>query len=189
MLEPMVEPSEVKPDVIRPLRRVEYDRLVEAGVFEDEKVELLAGQLVTMSPQGETHAGLVARLTAILVKQIPDTYEVRPQLPIALSDLSEPEPDLAVVARDAFGVRPSSAALVVEIGRTSLHKDRGIKAQLYAAAGIREYWVVDADDLVIEIHRDCAPSGYRSIERLDRHAKASPLAFPHIVICLADVVT
>lgn len=128
----------------RPLRREEYDRLVEQGCFEDERVELLHGMLITMSPQGPRHATVIENLTMLLVPAVLGRARVRVQSPLAASDDSEPEPDLSMVAP---GPRPHghphTALLVVEVAETSLAKDRQIKAGIYVACGVPEYWVVN----------------------------------------------
>jgi Uma2 family endonuclease len=141
----------------RPLRREEYDRLVEQGCFEDERVELLHGVLITMSPQGPRHATVIENLTMLLVPAVLGRARVRVQSPLAASDDSEPEPDLIVVAP---GPRPHghphTALLVVEVAETSLAKDRQTdhqtRAGIYAACGVPEYWVVNLPEDCVEVH-------------------------------------
>src|ERR1700674_406937 len=118
-------PVPARGDKIRPLRRGEYDCLVRAGSFEGERLELLYGRLVTMSPQGERHAFSITRLTEILVRGLAGRAQVRVQLPFAASDISEPEPDLAVVVPgDYLDGHPRRALLVIEVAQASLEEDR-----------------------------------------------------------------
>jgi Uma2 family endonuclease len=159
------------PEIVERQRRItvgEYHRMIEAGILgEDEHVELIAGTLVAMTPQGSRHAVVIQRLTAALVRGVGDELAVRPQLPLTLSGDCEPEPDLAVVrAADAplDGPHPGRALLVVEVAGDSLRLDRQSKAALYARAGIPEYWIVNLADSAIEAHSDPDPATgvYRS---------------------------
>ena len=151
MLVPMqdhgfLEPRAIAPDQIRPLRVEEYMQLVEAGVFDDEKVELLDGVVVKMSAQGPKHLELVTFLTRLLARRLPDDYAVVPQCTHRLSEYSAPEPDFAVVtARSVRAHASETAAWLIEVAVSSIRKDLGLKARLYAAAGVAEYWVVDAN--------------------------------------------
>jgi Uma2 family endonuclease len=155
---------------IRPLRRVEYDRLVELGLLdEDEHVELLYGRIVEMSPQGTEHAWVIQQLTELLVAALAGRAKVRPQLPLALSDVSEPEPDLAIVPVTGYQPdHPSRALLVIEVADSSLRGDRVIKGRLYAESGIPEFWLVNLVDGVVEVHRDPTAKGYLSVSRHSR---------------------
>jgi len=180
---------------VRPLRRDEYQQLGELGFFEDEKVELLEGVIVKMSPINEPHNTLEAMLNELLVKAVPQKPMVRPQCSFALSDISEPEPDLAIVDRTGLFAssgalnteHPSRAYLIVEIAWSSLKKDLGLKARLYAQAGIADYWVVDVDELTITVHRDPSGERYKSVQRFDRFARVPALLVPEVVVCLDEL--
>jgi Uma2 family endonuclease len=159
------------PDLQGRQRRItvdEYHRMIAAGILgEDEHVQLIAGTLVAMTPQGGPHARVIQRLNRLLVRAVGDDLVVRPQLPLTLVDDSEPEPDLAVVrARDAeSGERhPRTALLVVEVAGESLPLDRQAKAVLYARAGIPEYWIVSLGESTVEVRRepDSASGTYRT---------------------------
>src|SRR6187200_1961257 len=89
----------IESDLFRPLKRSEYDRMVELGLFQDERVELLRGVLVKMSPQYAPHASTIQKLNKLLMSRLQDRFELRIQSPLALSDDSEPEPDVAIVPR------------------------------------------------------------------------------------------
>lgn len=189
MLDTMLEPSEIETIELRPVRRDEYDRMGELGFFDDEKVELLAGVIVKMSPSGPLHADLQTLILEHLVKSLPPHLVVRANLPIALSDISEPEPDLAIVPRKPVGTpHPSNALLMIEISDSSLSTDRGIKTRLYAHAGVPEYWIVDVRAMAIEVYRGPAGHRYASVERFDRDAHVTALRVPEVTVCLAALI-
>jgi Uma2 family endonuclease len=128
---PVLAQRDVWPDRIRPLKRVEFDSLVESGLLADARVELLLGALVDLSPQGPLHADVVRRLAGRLTRELSAGVQTRVQSPLALSEDSEPGPDVAVVpAADYSRAHPNSALLVIEVADTSLQKDRGIKTAL-----------------------------------------------------------
>ena len=179
---------------LRPLRREEYYRLGELGYFDNERVELLDGVIIKMSPMSPPHGWLGALLNELLVKAIPPHLIVRCQSSFALSDVSEPEPDLAVVDRQKFlkagrpWDHPSHAQLIVELAATSLKKDLGLKARLYAKGGVADYWVVDLDKLEIIVHREPSGSSFKSVQRFDRCARVQALFVPEVSVCLEDLV-
>lgn len=150
---------------VRPLRRVEYDLLVEQGAFdEDERVELLDGELVAMRPQKAAHARIVEGLSERLMPALTGTVRVRVQLPFAPDELSEPKPDVAIVPADAPRDRHPGVALhVIEVADTSLTLDLGRKARIYAAAGVPAYWVVDPSVPAVHVHGQPTSDGYDSI--------------------------
>lgn len=173
----------------RPLKRSEYNQLGELGAFEDEKIELLYGVLVPMSPTGEPHCGALVRLTELFVVKLVGRAHVRIQMPIAASDESEPEPDLAVVPVSSdTSDHPARPLLVIEVAQSSLAKDRGVKARLYAECRVPEYWIVNLIDRAIEVHTDPAGSSYRScrVYRLGEIARSA--SFPEIEVAVDAVV-
>ena len=185
----MLDPSRVSYRQLRPLRRAEYDRLVELGAFEDERLELLGGLLVFREPQGALHAGVLGWLSNDLIPKLNGRAHARIQAPLALSDESEPEPDIALVAPgDYRREHPSAAMLVIEVADSSLGKDKRIKAPLYAAAGIPEYWVVNLRERVLEVYR--APNGeaYRELRCHGTEESVAPLAFPDLEISVRDLI-
>ncbi|MGH7298433.1 MAG: Uma2 family endonuclease [Polyangiaceae bacterium] len=182
-------PASPPPDRVRPLRRAEYDRLVSLGAFAGEKLELLGGRLVTMSPHGEPHAFSITRLTKRLVHGLGDRADVRVQLPLALSDVSEPEPDLAVVAPgDYLDEHPLHALLVIEVASTSLDEDRRVKGALYAAAGIVEYWIVNLVGGVVEVHREPSGAAYASVEACPRGAVLRVPGFEDVLVRVDEIL-
>jgi Uma2 family endonuclease len=156
----------------RRLRVEDYHRMVAAGVFEDdERLELLEGVIVQMSPQSPRHAVVITRLCDPQFAAVGPDCLVRAQLPITLEPDSEPEPDVAIVRRAEGGDRhrhPSSALAVFEVASDSLRKDRLAKAVLYAQAGIPEYVIVNLAQECLEVHRDPDPKGrrYRTLTTL-----------------------
>lgn len=174
---------------IRPLLRRDYERLVDAGVFDDEPIELLEGFLVEMSPEGAEHVHVIDHLTEVLVTALAGRYLVRIGHPLALGDLSEPEPDVAVVARgDYRHDHPTGALLVIESSRTSRRRDLGFKAALYATHGIPEYWVVDIDAGLVVVHTDPADGAYRHVERHGPGTRLTPAMVDDVAVEVGDVL-
>ena len=134
--------------------RVEYDRLIDQGVFQPgERLELLGGELVVREPQGDLHALAIELAGEALRAAFGPGWRIRIQLPVALDDESEPEPDLSVVlgpVPTAPLAKPAAPVLVVEVAETSLLLDRHRKAGLYARAGVLDYWIVNLVDRRLE---------------------------------------
>ena len=152
----------------RPLYRTEYEALGALGFFDDEKVELLDGQVVLAAEEGSSHGAVYRRLNRILVEAIPAAEgEVGVGNPLSLSNLSSPQPDFMVVPPSDFyrEAHPTTASLVIEVAKASRRLDLGFKAVLYAAAGIPEYWVVDLVRDEIVVHREPAVKTWESITR------------------------
>lgn len=178
-------------DHIRPLLRRDYNQLVDAGAFVDEPIELLEGFLVEMSPEGAEHVYVIDRLTEILVTALAGRYRVRIGHPLALGDLSEPEPDVAVVELDEYRhEHPDSdaALLVIESSRSSRRRDLGFKAGLYARHGIPEYWVVDVDSGCVVVHTAPTRDGYREISHHRAGARLSPTRVDGVEVSIADIL-
>ena len=145
----------------------EYHKMGEAGIFgEDDRVELIDGEVVKMTPIGWRHAWCVRWLNRMLVRfalSHPDTrYQVDAQNPLVLSDYSEPQPDLVLLEEAPVGrlPGPEEVVLIVEVSDTTLAYDRDIKLPRYAGAGIAEAWLVDLDSETIEVHSGPEPGGY-----------------------------
>lgn len=130
--------------------------MADAGLFDQQRVELIDGEVLEMSPQNHPHAMAIVLIDRALRRVLPDGYFVRVQMPLAAGEASEPEPDIAVIAGDPrdFEDHPSTAALVVEVADTSLSLDRGRKAELYASMTISEYWILNLPDRQLEVHRE-----------------------------------
>lgn len=177
----------VEPATVRGLRREEYERLVDLGCFADERVELLYGTIVRMSPANDPHAYAVEQLSLALIPlAIEKRARVRIQSPMAASEVSEPEPDVLVTALDDRpGRHPGGARLVVEVAESSLRIDRGVKASLYAEAGVPEYWVVNLPGRCVEVFTQPSAGAYTERRQADVGESLRPLAFPDVVVSVA----
>lgn len=184
----MVEAFAIEPELLRALKRSEYDRMVELGLFQDERVELLRGALVKMSPQLAPHASTTRKLTELLMLQVQGRFTLSVQSPLALSDDSEPEPAVAVVPLGDYDSRhPDTALLVIEVSDTTLRKDRG-KAALYASAKIGEYWIVNLGARTVEVHTSPDGERYAEIRTLRDGDVLRPVMFAGVAIAVADIL-
>ena len=187
-----------KPLTLKRWRRVEYERLVDLGAFEQEPLELLGGQLIVAEPKGSEHATAVDMADDALRAALPGGWIVRVQNPLALDDESAPEPDIAVVRGARIDFRhahPARPALIIEVAESSLGFDRVAKGSLYARAGIVDYWIVNLVDRMLEVYREpgadvTAPYGWRylSVERLTPPASVSPIGVPVASIPVAALL-
>jgi Uma2 family endonuclease len=185
----VIDPSTLAPERIRPLRRAEYDRLVQLGCFEDERIELLDGLLVATSPQGAPHMYVIQKLCKMLTLAIGERAIVRGQGPLAISDDSEPEPDVALVPNEDYSHEHATwAFLVVEVAETSLRKDRLVKAAMYARAGIPEYWIVNLEERAVEVYRAPRGGAYASVTAHEPHETLAPEAFSDVKVPVAEVL-
>jgi Uma2 family endonuclease len=172
----------------RRLTRDEYDRLASSGFFDGERVELIRGMVIQMSPIGPKHADPVDFLGEAFATQLVGRARVRVQQPFLVDDDSEPEPDIALVPPGRYRDRhPNEAFLIVEVADSSLEHDRVTKAELYSAAGAPEYWVVDVEDRSIEVHDSIRDGSYGRVRRFGLGAELRPSAFPDITIRLAEL--
>jgi Uma2 family endonuclease len=176
----------------RRLSQKEYARMGQLGFFRDERVELVHGIVLRMSPIGPRHADIVERLTELLVTKLVGRARVRVQLPISAAGESEPQPDIAVVPLASYAKEhPNRALLVIEVAESSLAYDRETKAPLYAASSVDEYWIVDvARREVIVLSRPV--DGRYTEERVLRSGESGeslkPLAFDDVSIALDDLL-
>ncbi len=177
--------------------REEYDRLIAGGMFHpEERLELIEGEIIQISPQGSHHATAVALVENALRTVLGKNYVVRVQMPLALSSGSEPEPDIAIVTgvpRDYCEEHPTTAELVVEIADTTLAYDRAKKTALYAQAGIQEYWILNLLDRQLEVYRQPNPipssnSPYKNYGVKTSSETIRPLRSPQKLIAIADLL-
>jgi Uma2 family endonuclease len=180
--------ADIAPERVRPLRRTEYEAMIGQGLFADERIELLEGVIVGMIPQNPRHAAVVERLNNRLTGAVLGRASVRPQLPLAVSAESLPEPDALVAVADYDRAHPTTAWLVVEVADASLRKDRLVKAEVYARAGILEYWVVNLVDHCIEVHTDATDAAYTHVKAVGAGDSIRLRAFPDVEIAVADVL-
>lgn len=177
-----------EPELFRPLKRSEYDRLIELGVFDDERVELIRGVLVKMSPQRAPHASTVQRLNELLMQRREGRFTVRIQLPLALSEDTEPEPDVAVVPLGDYATEhPHTALLIIEVADSTLKKDRD-KATVYASAGIAEYWIVNLGARTVEVYASPEGDRYAEVRTLRTGDTLRPRALAELAIAVAEIL-
>jgi Uma2 family endonuclease len=147
----------------------DYHRMVEAGILhEDDRVELIGGEIVEMSPFGGRHAACVREINRLLNRQVDDELRIDVQSTVTLEEQGEPQPDLAVIrARDYRDSLPTSedVLLLIEVADTSLVYDRNVKLPLYARSGIAEVWLVDLNEEAIERCTEPSENGYRLVRR------------------------
>lgn len=159
---------------LHPIDLSVYHGMIKHGMLtESDKVELIHGQIVTMSPKGSRHAACLSEVNRWLNQHVSRSMIVRPQDPIQIPNHSEPEPDLALVKfrEDKYAnghPLPEEVLLVIEIADSSLDYDRRVKAPLYAEAGIPAYWIINLPDGVIEQHTQPLGDRYKTVRVLER---------------------
>jgi Uma2 family endonuclease len=183
---------------LQPSRRLfsvaEYHRLGEAGVLtEDDRAELIEGEIIEMTPIGSLHAACVDRLTALFVPLVGRRAIVRVQNPVFLDDRSEPEPDLSLLRpRDDFYAAghpgPGDVLLVVEVSDTSLEYDRKTKLPLYAAAGIAEAWIVDLAAGRLEVYSQPRGGLYTRSALYGREDTIASTAMSGLTVPVSDIL-
>ena len=160
-------------------------------MHENDRIELVEGELIDMAPIGSNHAGIVAQLNAWLTGAAAGRYIVFPQNSLALSEHSEPQPDLTLLkSRDDYYrsalPTPSDVLLLIEVSDTTVEFDRNTKAPLYARSGIPEVWLVNLRDQVVEVLREPTAQGYVGNMRIVRGQRLASLAFPDLVLPVDD---
>ena len=167
--------------------------MAEAGILrEDDRVELIKGEIIQMSPIGRRHKAFVINLSQLLTVRLAGRGFVAVQSGIILGDDTEPEPDITVLRRRDVPYKEREAhaedvLLVIEVAETSLAYDRSTKRRLYAEAGIPEYWVVDCAAETVEMHRGTGPDGYREVRLVSGVATLRPQAFPDVDLSTTDI--
>jgi len=177
----------------RRFTRAEYYRMAEAGILgEGDRVELIEGEIVQMSPIGRRHRAFVGSLGQVLSARLIGRAAVWVQNPLVLTEDTEPQPDITVLRSRAlpFKEREADAAdtlLLIEVADSSLAYDRTTKLRLYAEAGIPEYWIVDCTAESVEVYRDPSGEGYRDVIRASAPATLRLQAFPDVELTFADI--
>ncbi|MGI4787824.1 MAG: Uma2 family endonuclease [Janthinobacterium lividum] len=202
VLEPVFEKIEEvdtpQEEFLRPRRltTAEYYHLSELGFFEDERVELLDGEIWTLPPQKTPHYAAIRRTVDALENAFGEECDYRQQAPMTLEDGTEPEPDVLVVPgkwEDYEGhyPKPPQVLLLVEVSDTTLRKDRTKKVTDYARAGIADYWIVNLVNRQLEVYRDPAPMpngyGYKTALILFEGDTIAPLSAPSAIVAVADL--
>jgi Uma2 family endonuclease len=179
--------------------RAEYERLVEAEILgPEDRIELLGGAMICKEPQDSPHATGIRLVQRVLTDVFGPGWDVRPQMPVALDDESEPEPDVAVVPgdpRDYRDAHPQRPVLVVEVALSRLGFDREHKGSLYARAGLADYWIVNIPDRRLEVYRGAVPDAaapfgwrYGSALALGPDERVAPLAAAGATVLVADLL-
>ncbi len=164
----------------------EYNQMPQAGILkEEERVELIRGEIVKMSPIGRHHAACVNRLNQLFSQRLSNRVLVSAQNPVELDDYSEPEPDIALLEPKADFYesghpKPAEIFLIVEVGDSTIKYDREVKIPLYAEDNIIEVWLVDLNGQCLEVYRQPSASGYQQIQKLQRGQNLSVQQFPSI---------
>lgn len=172
----------------------EYYRMAEAGVLgPDDRVELLEGEIVTMSPIGNRHAGCVNALNQIFTSRLAGRAVVTVQNPVRLDTHSEPQPDVCLLRPRADSYRsahprPRDVLLLVEVSDTTQEYDRGEKLRAYAKAEIAEVWIVDLAGEAVESCREPRAEGYARIESFRRGQNLSPAAFADLRVGVDEIL-
>lgn len=172
----------------RPWTVAEIEAMVAAGIIdEDERFELIGGEVVPMSPKGARHEMVKIELNAHLQRAKPDAFHVAPETTLRLDEKSFVEPDFCVFPRavNPGDMRGYDVRLAIEIADTSLRYDLGRKIGIYAAYGVPEVWVINALTLITHVHRNLGAEGYRSVFEAGPEEEIASLRVPEIVVCLS----
>lgn len=188
---------EIKTEIALIERRLwrveEYHDMIDAGILhEDDRVELVGGEIVAMSPVGVKHIACVNRINRLLTVLFDGRAIVSVQNPVKLDDKSEPEPDVVLFRyQDDFYEKNAGTAedvlLVIEVSDSTLAYDRRVKVPLYAKAGIPEYWLVNLIDNTIEVHRQAEGNNYAEQFRLYQKDEISAVAFPETTFLVSEI--
>ena len=180
---------------IRLLTVEDYHRMKEAGVFHpEERVELIAGQLIQMAAKGTAHTAALRRTNQFFTRlSLQVQMMVQIQDPIILDDYSQPEPDVAILRvnpGEYLDHHPTSVDvyLVIEIADLSLNYDMEIKGKLYAQSGMTDYWVLDVKERHLHVFREPSPEGYQSEVTITEEDSISPLQFPTNTIPIGQML-
>lgn len=172
----------------------DYHKMAEAGILsEDDRVELIEGEIIEMPPIGPPRVGCVNRLTELFIQGLPGRVIVQAQAPVRLSERSEPQPDLALLRRQddfyaTMHARPEDVCLIVEVADTSLAYDREVKVPLYARASIPEVWLVDLNGRRVTVYREPRPNGYANVTMVRGREHLFPQAFPDFTLTADEIL-
>jgi len=171
----------------------QYHKMVESGILtEDDRVELIRGEIIEMSPIGTKHAACVNRLINLLVQLLGKRVIVAAQNPIALNDNSQPQPDVALLKpRDDFYAtahpQPQDIFLLIEVADATIIYDREEKIPLYAEANIIEVWLVDINEQIVEVYQQPTAAGYQHIQKFACGEILSIPSFADVTITVNEI--
>jgi Uma2 family endonuclease len=163
--------------------------MVAAGIIDEtERIELIGGEIVPMSPKGRRHSVVADELARLWTRRLPEAVSISIEQQFNLDPETFCEPDIIVCPRSikTYDLKGPEALLVVEVAETSYAYDTGAKAKLYATYGVREYWVIEAVTLVTRVHRQPSAEGFRSVVEVPATEPLAPLLVPEMVVRLAD---
>ena len=172
----------------------QYHQMAEAGILtEDDRVELIRGEIVEMTPIGRRHAACVDRLNEMFILRLAQATIVRVQNPVELDDNSEPQPDLVLLRRradfyEAGHPQAEDILLLVEVADTTVETDRDVKILLYANSGIAEVWLVDINAQCLEVYRQPSENGYQIIQKYYRGQTVTIQAFSEVSFTVDEVL-
>lgn len=185
----MLTMEQVAPHRLVPMKRATYHRLGELGEYQGRRVQLVFGSVIDMSPMGTPHRNAIRVLNRFFVELAPREFDVMVQLPLAVADDSEPEPDFAFVPRLVEADEEFvEAQLVVEVSDSSLKLDLGPKARLYAEANVPEYWVIDLAGHGTVVHRGPKGGKYRSVRRVPWSRSLTSSVIPQLSVRFDEVL-
>ena len=172
----------------------QFERMVQVGVLtENDRVELIDGEIVEMAAPSPDHSIPVQRLARLFIERLGDRAYVRVQDAVRIPPSSEPEPDL-VLARppDVRYLRrhpePGDLLLIVEVSHNTHVYDRDLKLPLYSRSGVLEVWILDVPRERLEVYREPGPDGYGRVEVVDRGGSVAPERFPDVRVAVNDVL-
>lgn len=186
--------TQATPFTLRQWTVAEYQKMAAAGIFHpEERVELIAGQIIRMSAKGTAHTSAVGRTAKVLRRLLENRADIRTQDPIQLDNFSEPEPDIAVVKIDSLDYADhhpttSELFLIIEVADSSFKYDRETKGKVYAQSRIRDYWVLDVINRKLHVFREPTQEGYDSEVIFTEDAIVLSLQFPAIAIAIAQIL-
>jgi Uma2 family endonuclease len=190
--EPRMRPTTQAAEGVPRLRWTvaEFERLAEVGVFtEDDRIELIGGELVPMSPKGNRHEVVRAALNNWLRRSLPQEFDYHGEPGWRADDANYFEPDFLIgpTGFNPTSIKPADVVLLIEVAHSSLAFDTTTKAGRYAALGVREYWVVNAVTLEARVHRGPDAAGYGTAEIIAANQPLAPSLIPSLVVRLADL--
>jgi Uma2 family endonuclease len=171
----------------------QYHQMIESRILtESDRMELIQGEILQMSPVGRRHAACVDRLVELLVLQLASQAIVRVQNPIQLNNHSEPQPDLALLRRrpDFYAQghpTPDDILLIIEVSDSSADYDREVKVPVYAQDGIFEVWLIDLNAQTLEVYREPSGKDYQVKQKFSRGQTVSPLSFPELSLTIEQI--
>lgn len=172
----------------------EYHRMIDAGILtENDRVELIKGEIVQMAAIGRRHAAGVNRLAELFMMRLGQVVSVGVQNPVELNDNSEPQPDLALLRRradfyEAGHPKPEDVLLLVEVADTTVESDREVKIPLYAMSNISEVWLVNINERSLEVYREPVPNAYQTIQTLQPGQTIVMQAFPDVNFTVDEIL-